>query len=104
MTLLIAGHETTATGLAWSLDLLARHPDVLARARTGGDPYLRAVVAESLRLRPVVPLAGRPLAVDLQRHGLTIPAGTDVTPSIWLAHTCARGVPGAVRVPARALP
>ena len=37
MTLLIAGHETTATGLAWTLDLLVRHPDVLARARTGGD-------------------------------------------------------------------
>ncbi len=36
MTLLIAGHETTATGLAWTLDLLVRHPDVLARARTGG--------------------------------------------------------------------
>jgi cytochrome P450 family 135 len=44
MTLLIAGHETTATGLAWALDLLAHHPDVMARARTGGEPYLRAVV------------------------------------------------------------
>jgi cytochrome P450 len=87
MTLLMAGHETTATGLAWTLDLLVRHPEVLRRARTGGDEYRRAVVSESLRLRPVVPLAGRRLAVDLEVDGLRLPAGTDVTPSMWLAHT-----------------
>lgn len=87
MTLLMAGHETTATGLAWTLDLLVRHPDVLERARTGDETYLRAVVSESLRLRPVVPLAGRRLAVPLEVDGLSLPAGTDVTPAMWLTHT-----------------
>ncbi len=91
VTLLLAGHETTATGLAWAFDLLLRHPEALRRlvaeVDAGEDAYLRAVVSESLRLRPVVPLAGRRLASELQAGGLGLPAGTDVTPAIWLTHT-----------------
>ena len=97
MTLLLAGHETTATGLAWTLDLLTRHPQVMARlvaaVDAGEEAYVRAAVSEALRLRPVVPLAGRRLRAELRVDGHVLPAGTDVTPAIWLAHTRADRYP-----------
>jgi cytochrome P450 len=91
MTLLLAGHETTATALAWTFDLLLRnratYERLRAEIRDGGDEYLRATITEALRLRPVVPIAGRRLASDLNVDGLDLPAGTDVSPAIWLTHT-----------------
>jgi cytochrome P450 family 135 len=91
MTLLLAGHETTATALAWTFDLLLRHPAVLGRLRDSlaadEEDYLRATISESLRLRPVIPLAGRRLSKELVADGITLPEGTDVTPAIWLTHT-----------------
>jgi cytochrome P450 family 135 len=97
MTLLLAGHETTATALAWSFDLLLRHGAAMDRLRdsleAGEDDYLPATITESLRLRPVVPLAGRRLTKELVAGDLRLPPGTDVTPAIWLVHTRAEAYP-----------
>jgi cytochrome P450 len=90
-TMLGAGHETTATGLAFAFDLLMRHPDVLARLREevaedGGDAYLDAVVKESLRLRPVIDAAERTLTRPREVAGWELPAGVKVYPGIALVH------------------
>ena len=91
VTLLLAGHETTATALAWTFDLLLRNPEPQGRLRDelaeGGDEYLRATISEALRLRPVVPLAGRRLGSPLRIGEYELPPGTDVTPAFWLTHT-----------------
>ena len=96
MTLLVAGHETTATGLSWTLERLIRHPAVLDKAvaaarsdKGSGEAYLDAVVRESLRIRPVVFEAGRVLTEPVELGGYLLPAGTLVAPSIGLVHASA---------------
>jgi cytochrome P450 len=91
MTLLLAGHETTATGLAWTFDLLVHHPWVLDRLvdeiNAGRTDYLDAVVSESLRIRPVVPMTGRLLRERATLGGYDLDAGTVILVGIYLTHT-----------------
>jgi cytochrome P450 len=87
LTLLLAGHETTATGLAWIFDLLLHEPRVMARAGEREDAYLDAVVKEALRIRPVIQGVGRvvrerPFALG----GYEIPIGVEINPSIRTIH------------------
>jgi cytochrome P450 family 135 len=87
LTLLIAGHETTATGVAWAIDLLLHAPDTLARARTGETAYIDAVAKESLRLRPVIPAVGRVVRSEpFQLGEWVIPVGVEINPSIRAIH------------------
>ena len=89
VTLLLAGHETTANALAWAGERLARHPQVLARlaaeARTGdGRAYARAVVQETLRLRPVLSIVHRVVKQPFRLAGRELPVGTIIAPALYL--------------------
>jgi cytochrome P450 len=87
VTLLLAGHETTATGLAWTFDLLLHDAAVRHRARQGDERFLDAVVKESLRLRPVIPGVGRVVRGEPFRlNGYEIPPGVEINPSIRVMH------------------
>ena len=90
VTLLVAGHETTATALAWAVERLVHHPDKLERlteeVQDGGTEYLDAVVTETLRLRPVISAVARRLTEPVELGGWELPAGVSIQPSIYLVH------------------
>lgn len=101
ITLLLAGHETTATTLAWLLYHVLQHPEVMATlrdevARVGGGPvapervgelvYLDATIKEAQRLLPIIPMVGRKLHAPATIGGWDLPAGVVVAPGIHLVH------------------
>lgn len=108
-TLLLAGHETTALALAWTLHLLAEHPEVEARLvdeldrvlegrpPTAADlahlPYLKQVVQESMRLYPPAWGIGRETTRDVELGGYRIPRGTQLYLCPWVTHRDPRYFP-----------
>jgi cytochrome P450 len=91
VTLLLAGHETTATALSWALYELGRDEAQLAKARDaadhGDDDYLEAVMKESMRLHPVIPMVVRHLMEPATIGPYDLPRGANVGPSIIISHS-----------------
>ena len=90
VTVLGAGHETTATGLAWAIERLTRNPAVLAKLRdslaAGEEEYLAATVKETLRSRPVLADVGRKLTAPASIGGYDLRAGSFVLAAISALH------------------
>ncbi len=89
MTLLFAGHETTATALAWGIDLIVQHPEAKARLEAEidvDDAYLDAVIKEIHRLRPTVPNVVRRVREPFDLVPWRLPAGSVVSPAVYLVH------------------
>ncbi len=97
VTLLLGGHDTTATALSWAFERLIRHPALLERtaqaAADSDDAWLDAVCKETLRVRPVVFEFARKLTAPVQLGGYRIPAGTILAPSINLVQHSSRYYP-----------
>lgn len=110
MTLLVAGHDTTAAALAWTVERLVRNPLVLKEARraaydsaggdSAGDEYLDGLLKESLRIRPVVFNVARVTHRPVELAGYSLPAGITVAPAIGLVHAS----PESFREPTRLAP
>jgi cytochrome P450 len=90
VTLLVAGHETTATALAWAVERLVHTPEKLDRltdeVSAGEGAFLDAVIAETLRMRPVISIVARRLTEPVEIGGRLLPPGVAVAPSIYLVH------------------
>jgi cytochrome P450 family 135 len=90
VTLLLAGHETTASALSWALYEVGRDRALLRRcqqaADDGDDEWLEAVLKEAMRLHPVIPMVVRTLMQPATIGGIDLPAGATVAPSIVMAH------------------
>jgi len=90
LTLLVAGHETTANALSWAVERLCRHPQQMERlteeVRAGEETYLQATIQETLRLRPVISIVLRRLQEPMELGGRLLPAGASIVPSIHLVH------------------
>jgi cytochrome P450 len=93
MTMLVAGHETTASSLAWALERLSRHPAALAPLEAevlqadSGDAYLTATIYETLRRRPVLPnVAPRLVKQPIEIGGWSYPTGIGLVPNAYLVH------------------
>ncbi len=91
VTLLLAGHETTASALSWTLHELGRNPDLLKRAvqaaDTGDEAFLDACLKEAMRVHPVIDFVARTLQSDQVVAGHALPRKVTVTPSIMLSHS-----------------
>lgn len=91
LTLLVAGHETTASSLAWTVERIRRHPAVLRRldeeARTDENTYRLAVINEVLRVRPVIAFTGRTVVLEpFELKGWQLPEGTRILLGIKAVH------------------